>query len=896
MFARLLRRLAQAVCERRNWFVYPQILLFFLSVLYALHSLKLDMNRDNLIGEKSRQHQIYLKFRKEFTGTEEIAVVVESGHPELNRQFIERLAAKLETHTDILTDLFYKADLTTLGPKALLLVPEQDLEEMRKALHENRSIIQQFAQTTNLTSLADMINRQFRTANRANQGSNETLIRAIPGFHRIIEQAKQSLLLPGTPPPPGVGVFFGMNEEARQQSYITVDKGRIYLLTVRTKSDALKPQAIELIRQLIQETEGEAPGLNAGLTGGPVLDYDEMNQSEHDSIVASIVSLTLCSLIFIYAYRQVRRPLKAAVCLLIGLGFTMGFTTLTIGSLNILTITFAPMLIGLAIDFGVHFISRYEEEMRHGRTEVEAVNRVMVFTGQGIVTGALTTAAAFLAMGLTRFKGIQQMGIISGGGLILCLIPMLTVLPVLLMRGRENLKDQKTGVAVGKRARIEELWLQRPMLVMLITLGLCAGALLEFRHVHFDYDLLHLQSKSMPSVIYEQLLIKSASKSTLFGTVMADNPQQAHEYEEKLKQLPAVSSVESVAHYFAEDQSKKLDLARAIKKEVADIQFAPVDRGPVDLHQLDTSLWYLTGYLGLAADAAEKDDPALARQLRALREAILDFRRTLLSGQPQIPKQLREFQQVLFNDLRRTFKAIKNQDATGPLRPQDLPPSLRDRFIGVSGKYLLQVYPKHDIWQRENQSAFIQQLRSVIPEDRIDGTPIELYEYTTLLKVSYQHAAWYALGAIVIMIYLHFRSLVCVILSLLPVAVGTVWLLGFMGLTGTPFNPANIMTLPLVIGIGVTNGIQILNRLAEEQKPGVLAKSTGKAVLVSGLTAITGFGSLILAKHQGIKSLGIVMSVGIASCMVAGLTFLPALLNMLMRTGWRLRVGREEKK
>ena len=112
---------------------------------------------------------------------------------------------------------------------------------------------------------------------------------------------------------------------------------------------------------------------------------------------------------------------------------------------------------------------------------------------------------------------------------------------------------------------------------------------------------------------------------------------------------------------------------------------------------------------------------------------------------------------------------------------------------------------------------------------------------------------------------------------------------GLMGKFGIPFNPANIMTLPLVIGIGVTNGIHILNRFAEEQNPGILAKSTGKAVLVSGLNTIAGFGSLILAKHQGISSLGFVMSVGVATCMVAGLTFLPALLALLIRRGWTIK-------
>jgi predicted RND superfamily exporter protein len=139
------------------------------------------------------------------------------------------------------------------------------------------------------------------------------------------------------------------------------------------------------------------------------------------------------------------------------------------------------------------------------------------------------------------------------------------------------------------------------------------------------------------------------------------------------------------------------------------------------------------------------------------------------------------------------------------------------------------------------------------------------------------------LGAIALLVFAHFRRLGSVILALVPVAIGALWLGGLMGWFHIPLNPANIMLLPLVLGIGVTNGIHILNRFAEEHNPSILAKSTGKAVLVSGLTTIAGFGSLLLAKHRGIASLGLVMAIGVATCMFAGLTFLPALLNLLMR-------------
>ncbi len=694
------------------------------------------------------------------------------------------------------------------------------------------------------------------------------------------------MLRPGTPPPPAVEMLLSGGTEAQDRIYVTLDRGRLYLLTVRPRNEQSIEPAILRLRQALEQTRMEVPGVDAGLTGGPVLDYDEMKQSERDSIQASITSLVICSLIFIVAYRQVWRPLKAAFCLLIGLAYTLGFTTLVVGHLNILTITFVPMLIGLAIDFGIHYITRYEEEMRNRHSPEEAIYKSTVFTGQGIVTGGLTTAAAFLAMALTHFKGIREMGIISGGGLLLCLVPMMTTLPALLKRGRQNLIDHQLGPRGQRRLRIENLWLERPLAVIGVTLVLCAGCAWAFGKIYFDYDLLHMQSKGLASVTYEEKLIHSGSRSVVYAAVIADSPQQAQAFEAKLKQLPCVAEVDSVAQYLTGDQSRKLQLVRSLKQELQPVHFEPVDRRPVQPHELSATLWYLMGYLGLAADQARGGEPALARKLAQLRESILQFRKVLSRGPPGAVRQLYLFQQAFFGDLQDTFNALKHQDASGPLRAQDLAPALRDRFIGVNGKILLQVYPRKDIWEHKNQKEFIRALQSAVPVDRVTGTPVELYVYTTLLKNSYQQAAIYAVIAIAIMIFLHFRSVLSVLLCLLPVAIGSCWLLGLMGTAGVPFNPADIMTLPLVVGIGVTNGVQVLNRFAEEQNPRILAKSTGKAVLVSGLTAMTGFGTLLLARHLGIRTLGEVMSAGIASCMVAGLTFLPAVLCTLSKRGW----------
>lgn len=908
-----LGRVAAMICRRPGIFLYPQVALFIVCVLYTVFFLKFDVNRDNLVGGNKKYHQNFLQYHKEFPAQSDLVVVVESEDAEKNRQFVERLGAKLEAETNLFRGIFYKGDLKMMGAKALLFVPEKDLAGLLDALGGYRPFIEQFTKTTNLVSFFDMINTRFRTSGREKNGQTEALIKAFPVLQRIVEQATESLRRSGVPPSPGVTALFNAGAKAEEQAYITFDKGRIYLVTAHAPTEEMNSKAVERLRKLVERTRLEVTGVNVGLTGGPVLEYDEMAQSQKDMTVASIVSLVLCALIFIYGYQETGRPVKATICLIVGLAYTLAFATLTVGHLNVLTITFVPMLIGLAIDYGVHLVTRYEEELRHGKSEEAALTKAMVFTGQGIFTGALTTAGAFLAMSFTNFKGIQEMGLICGGGLVVCLVPMMTLLPVLLLRGRQNVIDHELGDKLETRARIENIWLQRPVLVSALTLVLCALALSQWPKVRFDYNLLNMQSAGLPAVFFEKKLLNSTTKSVLYGVVVADSLDEAVALEAKLKELPAVSEVDSMSKFLKEDQTGKLKLIGRIKQELADIRFRDPDPKPVNILEFSRTLYSFYGYLGAALEAIGDSDKELSAQFVSVRHAVEDLRKEMLSGASAKsdvrPGKLGAFQQALFNDVRETFDVLRNQDNSSPLQVEDLPQALRDRFVGVTGKHLLQAYPKKDLWQRDNQREFIRQLRDALDPQQtnhpiITGTPVQLYEYTNLLKRSYEQAAWYSLGAIVVLVFLHFRSVSAVILALLPVAVGSVWLGGVLGYFNEPLNPANIMTLPLVIGIGVTNGIHILNRFAEEREATILTKSTGKAVFVSGLTTIAGFGSLILAKHQGIQSLGYVMSAGLIACMIAALTILPALLRLLLRRGWLMKkpsaenaqstLGREE--
>jgi len=934
---RLLQSLTRSLLARPGWFVWPQFVLFAGCVWYTVANLEFVMDRNALLDANLAYNQHFLRYRKEFPAQADLVAVVESENREKNRQFVERLAVRLEAEstvvspTNLFTDVFFKGDLTLMGRKALLFVPETNLVELNRALVSFRPFLQQFARSSNLSSLFGQVNTLIRTSPQQTNADTDSLIKTLPALERIIRRAQESLTRPGTPPSPGVDALFAGGNEAESRKYLTFGQGRIYLTTARpravlpaeltpppskwwktllgrdTLSEAaqiarrkslqqnLNARAVSRFRELVALVQAEVGGINAGVTGEGVLDFDEMVQSQKDSMKATLVSLALVALIFIFGYRQAVRPLLATGCLVIGLGYTMAFTSATVGHLNILTITFLPMLMGLAIDFGVHLITRFEEELAAGRSNHEAMTLAMVNTGKGIFTGCFTTAGAFAAMAITNFRGIREMGIICGGGLVICLVPMMTLLPALLLgrrtavgvsRPRPTPNDRSRAEQPDFRARLELLWLERPWTVLGITTALSLVAAPGAWQVRFDYNLLNMQSPELASVQFEHKLVNSAEKSVIFGAVIATNLAEAKDLEERLRALPTVGSVESMASFLAADSTAKLELIRQIQETTEPIRFAEPDTQPVDLNDLSQTLWSLQGYLGLAADeVAARGRTNLLNEIVSLKNALGEFRAALFRGSPEERKQharkLAAFQNALFLDLRDTIGTLRQQNDTGGLKPADLPDPLRNRFVGINGNLLLQVYPRTSVWDRLPQQAFVAEIQSIEPS--ATGAPVQMYFYTELLKQSYLEAAGWALAAIVLLVGFHFRRLDSIFLALIPVVLGTLWVVGLMGWLGVSFNPANIMMLPLVIGIGITNGIHILNRFAEEQNPSILAKSTGKAVFVSGLTTVAGFSSLVFAEHQGIRSLGFVMAFGTTTCLVAGLTVLPAILTLLLR-------------
>ena len=322
--------LAAAILRRPAIFLYPQLALFVLCVVYTVRSLEFSPSRNDLVDANKRYHQNFLAYKAEFQSQDDLVAVVESEDLEKNRQFVERLGRRLLEETNLFTDVFFKGDLTMMGGKALLFVPEDDLGTLLQSLRDYRPFIGQFTQATNLTSLFRLVNRQFRSASQQADPSTEAMVEAIPALQRIIRQASDSLNRSGVPPSPGLDALLGAGPDAEREKYITFDQGKFYLVSTRPINDASETAAVKRLRLLVEEVQREVPGVNVGVTGESVLEYDEMRQSQRDTVTATVIALVLVALIFIYGFRETGRPIKATLCLIVGLGYTMAYTTLDI--------------------------------------------------------------------------------------------------------------------------------------------------------------------------------------------------------------------------------------------------------------------------------------------------------------------------------------------------------------------------------------------------------------------------------------------------------------------------------------------------------------------------------------------------------------------------------------
>lgn len=869
--------------SRRPWTVLAlALLLSALSVTYTLTGMEFLTGRDDLMPRNAPFQQAYREYRSAFGDQEEIVVVVEAEDPALVTRFCDTLHDRLTKEKRLFVDLLYPGGLPYFRQNGLLFMPLEELQAMARTLEMAAPVLTDLAAAPSVKTLFSSLTNQIDDYLAAPDQRKlarltfmlTTLDKGFSGFDGKSSTLSLDSFLKGSP-------------DGKPSMLENAGKQQIIAIRPLKEQDSFVPaeQAIKKVREELAalRQKPEFKGVSAGLTGVPVLEYEEMATSQQDMEKATLLSLTLTVILLLVAFRGWLNTLAAMVSLIVGICVSFGFATLTVGHLNILSMAFAIMLIGLGIEYGIQVVLRYQEELRSGKPQLDAIERGLCGNLRAVTMAAATVALAFATFAFTDFKGIAELGIIATGGIIICVLSTFTVLPAMLVLLSRYQKPVSAPRRELSHSPILQALFRRPLLVTTLTAALALLCLYPLSRMEFDFNMMNLQAKGLEPVRYAYKLMKSKENAGYFGVAIARDRDEAASLTRRLEALSSVAHVVSLQTLVPTHQQEKLALLASLRRSLAGVKPVPYEENlsPLELPSV------FEGFHG----RVEKLKQHLAAKHLPEAEPVAAFLTTLNTFFAGLEKErdgnalgmLREFQGSMFAGLPEKLTMLMESLQARPVTEADVPASLKERFVAKDGRLLLQIVPRHEIFDKAPLAEFVNQIKSVVPN--ATGEPVSVYESFRILQDSYLKAFLYAFAGIVVILLITFRSLKLTLVGILPLATGLLLMIGGMGLFGLKFNVANVIVMPLLLGVGIDSAIYILARYRREGETPlqVVTRSAGVGVFLNALTILFSFGALMVARHQGVFSIGAVMSLGMTAIVLAFLLFLPALLLLIDR-------------
>jgi len=882
--------------QRLAW---PTIAIFLvlagLSVYYTVTHLAFRTNRSDLVASDQKLITRSEQLDKAFGSHDGLMVVAENGHRSNSIAFAEALAKELRRYPREFPEFFYRLEPDRFKQWALLYLEPEDLAKLKTNILENRQVMEGLAASPNLTGYFQVVNGAITRSMIGHlfteflqEGKAAEDLPDLSFLNATLRQMQQRLEGDGTYVSPLKSFFPGELADLSQQGYLFTenDKYLLFLITPEEDGYATSSHTLALLRQIVNQVKTRFPHLKAGVTGPVALEADEMTGALKDITLATWLSLMGQMLLLIVFLRSLKRPLMESLICVIGLCLTFGMATLVVGHLNLLSMVFAPLMLGLTIDYGIHWFCRLEEEQKNKkRCTLETLSYTLQRAAPGIIYAAVAAAFSFLPLVFTGFKGLAEMGLILALGMLVMLVVTLVLLPALVIVTEKCRPAQVPHENGTPRPFLALAW-KRPGVIAVLGLGMMALGGLSLSHVNFDLNPLHLQNQNTESVVWEMKLLKDSRYSTAYGALTANSLEELEAKARKLKELPTVSHVESALSFLPSGVEAKRAMLQEMKPLFAQMEFPGAPATPSHPQELAEVLGRINFKLTQARNGLENAEDSVTKRQILEATSLLHRVILLLNSQlhPESVARLADFENRFFADLKNMWDLLKENLLAAPPSLKDLPAEVKRRFVSSQGELLLRVFPSLDIWEQEPLEKFVRDLKSVDPE--AVGDPVLLHHFNLAFRNACLWAAGLALVAISAMLLLLFRSLKLTLLALLPLFVGTGWTLNIMWLLDLPFNQANVLFLPLILGEGIEFGIIILVRWRMEESARAIAlpASTAKGVALAALTTTLGFGSLMISGHRGVFSLGLLATVGSLSVLLASLSVLPAFLRLLEKS------------
>lgn len=794
-----------------------------------------------------------------------ILVVVESDAPGASARRARNIASALAAGAPHVRSVFYPEADPFFSRNGLLYLSAGELQDLVDRLATAQPMLAALARDPSLTGLAGVLRLALANlAGAAEAGADAALATALTSVAETIESVTA-----GRPQP-----LQWRRLMAGAAASLTNENRQIIVVEPVLDFAALAPAegAVASIRSVVAATaavDETAARVRVRLTGELLMLADELTSVRQNIGVVGLVSFVLVLALLIAGLRSTRLFIAVVLTLIAGLILTAWFAAVAIGQLNLISVTFAVLFIGLSVDFGIHYALRVQELNDRGVGIGLAQREAAAGVGGGLVLSAAVAAVGFLAFLPTAYRGLAELGVIAAAGMAIAAFLNLSLLPALitLMPPARLSRPRAQGRLAAAIAALTE---QHPRRVLAGASVLALACLAAVPRVWFDDSAFALRDPASESVATMLDLLNDTRVDPFRAMVLAPDEASAEVLADRLRPLPSVREVLTLSDFVPSDQAAKLSILEQAALLMTAVTAAPAPPAPPPPEALRASLEELAAAARAAAvaDARTPISAAAGRLVAAIaagewsKDAITKLDRSLVAV---FPSALADLTQAL---------------SAAPFTADDLPSVLLERRRTADNRILVEVFARDDQRLQANRRRFAADVQSVAPD--ASGESIVVTEAGYAVLRAFEQAGTLAGVVIIALLLPVFRSVraTVVVFSPLLLAAGLTVATGVV--LGQPFNFANVIVLPLLFGLGVAGGIHMVLRGQEERTLALLETSTPRAVLYSALTTIGSFGSLALSSHPGMRSMGVLLTVALIWTTVCTVFVLPALRLSLL--------------
>jgi uncharacterized protein len=835
-------------------------------LIYTVNHFRIDTQMTDMISDKLPYRKLEKEFQNAFPQFKEtIVVVIDADTSEAARLQTAKLAGRLRKETGLFKGVYAPGGGEFFKRNGFLYLSVKDLEALSENLASAQPLLGLISRDLTLRGLFSVIERIV-----GQEGDMEQKTKLVPFFDHLAQTVESST---SNRPTPLSWQELILGEE------MAADASRQFIILDPIIDYATFSGGEACIKAIyrIRDELGlhEAGGVKVRLTGDVVLNYENLLAVNKGMGLTTLISFLLVAIALVIGLRSGRLVFASLATLLMGFIWTLGFAIAFVGRLNLISVAFGVLFIGLGIDYSIQYCIRYRELMASGHGHYEAIVGTAKGLGISMLVCTIAAAIGFYSFLPTPYTGVSELGLIAGTGMLINLFTTFTVLPALFTLLPLKKTGMKESVTDRPLYRVPYKY-AKAIVVGAIAIGIGAAFLVP--KLYFDYNPLNLYDPHCDAVLTIKELFKNEMTCPWPISILTGNAKEAEEMVGRLKGLKEVQEAITITSFVPEDQSSKL----AILSDIA--LFMPPGLETLKTEKLSyeknvASLESLESSLRKVLSTARENGGAYATSVSRLHRSLEGFKKALTH--PGNGKEaFNKLEQSVLSYLPNLLHELKTSLRASAVKESDLPRELRSRYVTPDGRYRVEVFPRENVLEPDSLKRFVEAVSGLAPNST--DTPVTIREAGNAVVRSFLLAILYAFLAITVFMLFELKSVSDTFLVLLPLVLSLLMTGAASVILDIPFNFANVIVIPLLLGCGV-EVIYFIHRFRTDppSSGNMLETSTARALFFSALTTILSFSTLSFSPHRGMASMGKLLTICIGSYMVATFVFLPAVLKFV---------------